>query len=192
MSVKFRDRIKELRRVPANTLKLNAKNWREHGDDQREAFQDIATQIGIADAAIARELEDGSLELIDGHMRTETLGDQEIPVLVLDVDEAEADTLLATMDPLAALADLNRSKLSGLLSGLTVEADSIKMMLNDLAGDNGLFAVNYTPDATSQVVTQEQVDAHTEVLANQMAKPPAELHEITCPHCGEDFKIDPN
>ena len=185
MSKEFRDRIKELRRVPANTLRLNKKNWREHGDAQREAFTNIASEIGIADAAIARELPDGSLELIDGHMRTTTLGEQMIPVLVLDVDESEADTLLATMDPLAALADLNQTKLSGLLSGLSVEADSVKMMLNNLAGDNGLFAVSYTPQAASAQITQDQVDAQAEALANQMAKPPAELHDITCPHCGE-------
>jgi len=34
---KLRDRIKELRRVPANALLPNPRNWRDHNDDQRHA-----------------------------------------------------------------------------------------------------------------------------------------------------------
>jgi hypothetical protein len=33
--------------------------------------------------------------LVDGHLRAETITDAEIPVLVLDVNEAEADKILA-------------------------------------------------------------------------------------------------
>ena len=42
--------------------------------------------------------------LIDGHLRAETTPDAVVPVLVLDVDEAEADKILLTHDPLAAMA----------------------------------------------------------------------------------------
>ena len=48
---------------------------------------------------LARELEDGSLELVDGHLRADTTPDQEVPVLVLDVTEAEADKLLGGAGP---------------------------------------------------------------------------------------------
>jgi hypothetical protein len=42
----------------------------------------------------ARELPDGRLQLIDGHLRAETTLDDVVPVLVLDVIEEEADKLL--------------------------------------------------------------------------------------------------
>ena len=38
----------------------------------------------------AREIPDG-LQLIDGHLRQELMGDAEVPVLVVDVTEEEAD-----------------------------------------------------------------------------------------------------
>src|SRR5579872_2634795 len=105
--MKIRDRIKELRRVPAKDLRPNTKNWRTHPKAQREALQGILAEVGYAGALIARELPDGSLELIDGHLRAETTPDQLVPVLVLDVTKEEADKLLASLDPLAAMAETN-------------------------------------------------------------------------------------
>ena len=52
---------------------------------------------------LARETPDG-LMLINGHARVEVSPDTEIPVLVLDVTEQEANLILATLDPLAAMA----------------------------------------------------------------------------------------
>lgn len=65
----IRDRVKELRRVPASQLKANAKNWRKHPQEQRDALRAVLNQIGFAGACLARELPDKSLELIDGHLR---------------------------------------------------------------------------------------------------------------------------
>jgi len=64
-------------------------------------------------ALLARELPDGALELIDGHLRAETTPDQEVPVLVLDVTEEEAAKLLAVIDPLGAMAEANQQALGG-------------------------------------------------------------------------------
>lgn len=124
----FRDRIKELRRVPANQLKANPKNWREHPEPQREALQAMLDRVGIANAVVARELPDGSLELIDGHLRTEELGEQEVPVLVLDVTPEEADQLLATLDPLAAMATQNVDALRALVDGLEFDPSVFKSL----------------------------------------------------------------
>ncbi|GHT13132.1 hypothetical protein FACS1894170_08770 [Planctomycetales bacterium] len=99
------DRIKELRRVAAKELKANPKNWRVHNARQRRYLKSVLDEIGYADALLARELADGSLQLIDGHLRAEITPNQEVPVLVLDVNENEANMLLATIDPLSAMAD---------------------------------------------------------------------------------------
>src|SRR5262249_19617649 len=97
----IRDRIKEFRRVPARDLVANAKNWRRHPEAQRKALRAVLEEIGFAGAALAREDEHGRLILIDGHLRADELSDDEtpVPVLVLDVNEGEADKLLATYDP---------------------------------------------------------------------------------------------
>ncbi|MGB7734713.1 MAG: ParB N-terminal domain-containing protein, partial [Thermoguttaceae bacterium] len=103
----FRDRIKELRRVRAGDLRPCPWNWRDHPPEQREALEAILAEVGFAGAGLARELEDGSLELIDGHMRAELDLDQEMPVLILDVTEEEAKKILATHDPLGAMSTDN-------------------------------------------------------------------------------------
>ena len=113
----IRDRIRELRRVPASTLRPNPKNWRTHPSAQRDALGAMLERVGIADAVLARETADGTLELVDGHLRTDMLGDALVPVLVLDVTEAEADQILVTLDPLASMAEADGPKLADLLAG---------------------------------------------------------------------------
>lgn len=77
----------------------------------------VLAEIGMADALLVRETPDG-LMLIDGHLRADIISDEQVPVLVLDLDEAEADMLLATLDPLAAMAEASRGKLEELLNSL--------------------------------------------------------------------------
>ncbi len=130
--MKIRDRIKELRRVPASRLRPNPKNWRVHPKSQQDALRGVLAEVGYADALVARELGDGSLELIDGHLRAETTPDQEVPVLVLDVDRQEADKLLALLDPLAGLAETNRDALAELLAGIETESRAVKEVLEQM------------------------------------------------------------
>lgn len=90
--IQIRDRIKELRRVRARELLPHPKNWRRHPQAQVAALRGLLDEIGYADALLARELPDGRLMLIDGHLRKETTPpDAQIPVLVLNVSEEEAE-----------------------------------------------------------------------------------------------------
>jgi len=98
--MEIRDRIRELRRVKASELIPNPKNFRRHPKEQAAALRALLNEVGCADALLVRELSDGRLMIIDGHLRAETMPDQMVPVLVLDVNEAEADKLLATLDHL--------------------------------------------------------------------------------------------
>jgi hypothetical protein len=127
-----RDRIRELRRVKASELQANPRNWRTHPNTQRAALEGVLTEIGYASALLARELPDGSLELVDGHLRAETTPDQQVPVLILDIDEDEANTLLATLDPLAALALADGERLNDLLRNVQTSSSAVQSMLGNL------------------------------------------------------------
>lgn len=129
----MRNRIKELRRVPASDLRPNPANWRKHPEFQQNAIRSALARIGVADACLARELEDGSLMLIDGHLRAETMGDAPVPVLVLDVDENEAAKLLLTIDSVTALAMQDVNLLSGLIEDAEIEDEIILEMLDKIA-----------------------------------------------------------
>jgi hypothetical protein len=125
----IRNRVKSLRMVPASDLRPNPKNWRTHPKAQADALRGVLAEVGLADACLARELPDGSLMLIDGHLRAETLGDGEVPVLILDVTEAEADKILATLDPLAAMADSDAVKFDELLRTVDTGSEALQQML---------------------------------------------------------------
>lgn len=128
----IRDRIKELRRVKAGLLRPHPNNWRSHPPAQRDALRGVLAEIGYAGALLARELPDGSLELIDGHLRAETTPEADVPVLVLDLDEREAKKLLAVLDPLAGMAESNQAALVGLLAGVETESDAVRAMLDGM------------------------------------------------------------
>ena len=132
----WRDRVKEFRRVPASELRANPKNWREHPAEQRRALNGILEEVGIAGAVLARETEDG-LELIDGHLRAEMDDATEWPVLILDVNEAEADVLLATIDPIGALASRNDAALTDLIDSIESQSENLTSLLRDMSEDLG-------------------------------------------------------
>tara|TARA_R110000868_G_scaffold169695_1_gene404767 strand:- start:699 stop:1856 length:1158 start_codon:yes stop_codon:yes gene_type:complete len=127
----WRDRVVEMRRVPASELKANPKNWREHPPEQQRAMQGVLEEVGIAGALLARETPDG-LELIDGHLRTEMNDATEWPVLILDVDENEADVLLASVDPIGALAKTNTDALKALLGQIETDNADLDSLLSEL------------------------------------------------------------
>jgi DNA modification methylase len=135
-----RDRIVELRRVRAGDLQENPRNWRRHPERQRRALKVLLEEVGFADAILARELPDGSLEIVDGHLRRSMDTEMVVPVLVLDVDEAEADKLLLSIDPLATLAVADPEPLADLLAGLQTRSEELRTMLSRLATDAGLQA----------------------------------------------------
>jgi len=136
--VAIRDRIVGLRRVRASDVKPHPRNWRKHPKAQRKALEGILSEIGYADALLARELPDGSLQLVDGHLRAETTPDQEVPVLVLDVTEEEANKLLVSLDPLAAMAGADSENLESLLAEVRTDDDALKRMIDSLARHAGI------------------------------------------------------
>jgi len=128
--MKIRNRIRELRLVKAATLRPNPRNWRTHPDTQRDALRGLLAEIGYADALVARELPDGELELIDGHLRAETTPETEVPVLVVDLSADEAAKLLTLLDPLAGMAEADEQLLAELLAEMDTQNEAVRAMLD--------------------------------------------------------------
>lgn len=142
----IRDRIKELRRVRARDLVANPKNWRRHPQSQVDALRGVLAEIGYADALLARELPDGRLMLIDGHLRAATSPELELPVLVLDLTAEEADKLLLTLDPLAAMAESDSERLKALLATVRSNSPAVEELLKGIAGER-LWEILHPEDA---------------------------------------------
>jgi hypothetical protein len=133
----IRDRIKELRRVRAGDLAPNPRNWRQHPQAQVDALRGVLTEIGYADALLARALPDGTLELVDGHARQALDPEQIVPVLVLDLTENEAAKLMTVLDPLAGMAEANEAALALLLTEIETDSDALQALLDGLAEQGG-------------------------------------------------------
>ena len=114
----FRDRVIDFKRIKASELVPNEKNWRRHPENQRTTLRSMMEKVGIVDAAIVRQMDDGRYKLIDGHLRRDLTADQAVPVLITDLTEEEADAVLATLDPLAGMAEADSSALEHLLRNL--------------------------------------------------------------------------
>jgi hypothetical protein len=136
--MQIRDRIKEFRRVPAGELLDNEGNPRRHPQTQRDALRGILEQVGIAAALVAyhSERNGGKLTLVDGHLRKQDYA-LDWPTLILDVTDAEADLVLATHDPLGALAEYDKPKLDALLQEVRAKSPAVVGMLKDLAKETG-------------------------------------------------------
>jgi hypothetical protein len=153
--MQIRDRIKDFRRVKASQLRPHPKNWRTHPQAQHDALRGVLAEIGYAGALLARELPDGSLELIDGHLRAETTPDMEVPVLVVDLDEREAEKLLALHDPLAGMAETNDEVLADLLAQVETENDAVQAMLDDMLGKSELPPIEPEADDEENLAIPE-------------------------------------
>lgn len=154
--MQVRDRIREFRRIPAASLRPNPKNWRVHPERQRNALMGVLAEVGYADALLVRECADGSFELIDGHLRAETTPDQPVPVLILDVDEREAALLLASVDPLANLAETDGDQLSALLQELDPQSPALQEMFADLS--DAVQAASQSADDGDSETTMSAAD----------------------------------
>lgn len=158
--MQIRDRIKELRRVKAKDLVPNRKNWRVHPKAQARALRGLLAEVGYADALLARELPDGKLQLIDGHLRAETTPNAIVPVLVLDVSEEEADKLLLTLDPLAGMAEADAGRIKALLASVRTDSVAVGELLERIAGEEAWLSVN---SATEVLDPEPQIERAAEL-----------------------------
>ena len=129
----MRNRIKRLDYIPANQLLANPNNPRRHPGKQREALRGSLETLGYYDAVIMNER---TGYLIDGHARVEeqlTLDETAtIPVLVVDMTEAEENQALLTHDYITQLAIYDQDTLNDLLQQTEAYDDRIADLLQDM------------------------------------------------------------
>ena len=166
----YRNRIKALEYVDAADLTAHPGNWREHPAAQAEALKGVLSEVGIAGALLAyrSERQGGALVVIDGHLRKDA-APQKWPVLILDVSDSEADYILSTHDPLAAMATADAGALDALLSSVQSGAAAVQSMLAELAarssiptGDDWDSAFGGLPDEDRAPFQQMTFTLHDE------------------------------
>ncbi len=162
----YRNRIKALEYVNSADLVAHPGNWRAHPAAQAEALKGVLSEVGIAGALLAyrSERQGGALVVIDGHLRKDA-APQAWPVLILDVDDVEADYILATHDPLAAMATADAGALDALLSSVQSGEAGVQAMLAELAARNGLYGIDI-PDPEPQKEPQLNSECFIEIYCS--------------------------
>ncbi len=152
--------------VPPGELAANDKNFRVHPPAQRDALLGAIGDIGFIRSVTVNKRTD---RILDGHLRValalET-GQLTIPVEYVDLTEEEAEAL-ATIDPLAALAETNREKLDALLREVRARSPAVTAMLARLAKMNGLGVSASEQEAAETTQVPEKFEVVVEFSGEQ-------------------------
>lgn len=129
----WRSRIVGYGNVDPHDLVGNPRNWRTHPDHQRDALAGLLTEVGwVAEVLVNQR----TGFVVDGHLRVASAlrhGETSVPVRYVDLDDAEERLVLATFDPVSALAGSDADTLAALLEGLQPADAAVAALLKDLA-----------------------------------------------------------
>ncbi|OGR95220.1 MAG: hypothetical protein A2V88_12860 [Elusimicrobia bacterium RBG_16_66_12] len=126
-------------------LLANPFNWRVHPSFQQAALAAVLDEVGWVQRVLVNQQ---TGHMVDGHLRVAlaiTRGEASVPVTYLDLDPDEERKVLATFDPIGALAAPDRDKLRELLAEVTAGSEATDALLRQLQEQVG--AVVEPPDA---------------------------------------------
>ncbi len=143
------------------SLVPNPQNWRTHPKAQHDALAAVLDGVGwVQDVIVNRQ----TGHIVDGHLRVDmAIARQEptIPVVYVDITGEEERLILATLDPLAAMAVANKDMLKNLLQGLEGSANGVQGLLAQVAQQQkvvlekaGLTDPDDVPEVPEEPVTK--------------------------------------
>jgi len=147
---------------PPDKLIANDSNWRTHTQAQRHALSSVLSEVGLVQSVVVNTT---TGRLIDGHLRVELAkaqGQPTIPVVYVELSEDEERLILASLDPIAAMASADRDKLQELLASIQGEDEAVRGLLEliarqehiELPPTGGLVDPDEVPEAPEQPVTK--------------------------------------
>lgn len=127
----WRNRIVDQGEVAAADLVPNPSNWRAHPVFQRSALSGALKEIGWVQQVVVNRT---TGHLIDGHLRVDLARElnEKVPVLYVELSEDEERLVLATLDPLSALATADQDALDALLASISTTDESLAALLDKL------------------------------------------------------------
>lgn len=134
----WRDRIVRRGVASPKALIANPANWRKHGELQRTSLAAVLDRVGWVQDIIVN-VRTGNM--VDGHMRVTMAlerGEGEVPVAYVDLDEEEERLILATFDPIGALAGTDDEAILALLEGIEADDETVQQLLRTVAAATGV------------------------------------------------------
>lgn len=152
-----------------NDLLANPRNWRIHPKAQQDALAGALDQVGWVQQVTVNRT---TGHLVDGHLRVELALRREeptVPVTYVELTPEEEGLVLASLDPIAAMAATDKQQLAALLGEVVVTDEALVTMLADLASDTGAIVPDFAPISAEE---QGRLDEKARVI---------------CPNCSHEF-----
>jgi len=157
-STQWRSRIIGHGEEAPDQLLANPQNWRVHPKAQQDALGAVLDEVGwVQDVVVNRT----TGHVVDGHLRVSlAISRQEatVPVVYVELTPDEERLVLATLDPLAAMATTDRDMLAELMAGIESQGAGIADLLAGVAEANrlpipagaGLTDPDYVPEPPAE------------------------------------------
>ncbi|HSW41051.1 MAG TPA: hypothetical protein VLM76_00890, partial [Patescibacteria group bacterium] len=132
----WRNRITGSGEEAPDQLLANPANWRIHPKAQQDALAGALDTVGWVGQVLVNQR---TGFVVDGHARVAlalSRGEPTVPVLYVDLAPDEEALVLATLDPIGAMAGRDDEKLRSLLADVTVDDAGLLALLGDLAGND--------------------------------------------------------
>ena len=179
--------------VPIAELRENPANFRRHPAHQGGALSQVLDEVGLVQGCVLNRRSEalgwppGEVPtLVDGHLRVELARKRKeasLPVTVVDLSPDEERLVLATLDPLGALAETDVEALAGLIGELPDFTADLGDLLAELAGKKPGDDAGEDPGPQMDRAAELQEKWGTErgqIWAIPSKTAPA---QVTCPHC---------
>ena len=147
---KIKNRIVGSGEEQLDQIMFNPRNWRIHPLSQQDALKGVLEEVGWVQQVIVNKR---TGNLIDGHLRCQLAareGAQTIPVVYVDVSEDEEALVLATLDPIGAMAATDKQKLDELFQDINSDNENVQKMIEEIAEKEGLNDEFTLPTPTEQ------------------------------------------
>ncbi len=178
-SLPWRNRIVRYGEAAPESLLANEENWRIHPLSQQQGLTAVLEGVGVVQNILVNlrtssewpEGKRGVETLVDGHARVAiaiSANEPSIPITYVDLTPNEEAIVLATLDPIAAMATTDKEMLAQIMQGVHSDDERLQQLIASIAETN-----NIVPRDTDFPEFDESASD--------------DVKYITCPKCGEQI-----
>jgi len=170
----WKNRIVKTGEANPEQLLAHPRNWRFHPKHQQEAMGAALGGVGWVRRVMVNLRtseawapgERGVETLVDGHMRVGMAiarNEPTVPVDFVDLSPAEEAAVLATLDPIGAMAGTDKENLADILGDAAGISQDLDTLLAEVAATEGIVGASGAPGADRD--PDERVEVGEELLA---------------------------
>ena len=137
-------------------LLANPQNWRIHPKHQQDALETVMDRVGWVQRVIVNKT---TGHVVDGHLRVAmaiSRNEKTVPVVYVEISPDEEALVLATLDPLSAMAGTDGEKLTELLRDLPNMGADVDGLLSELHSGLIIPEDNRPIDETAMADTENE------------------------------------